>query len=622
MICPKCKSLVEDDSMFCNVCGAQVTNSQQQSQPVQSQTEVMQDSQNVAFDQNVANNQSNTYNQGYQGAPYGGNFMEQTPKKSRKGLKIAIPVIAAIAVVGVVAAANASKIKNFVSKTFQSPTEYYKSVEMESIDKASEGFEQSYGMIVGAFDDLDSKSCSVDVGFELGSMAKQYINMAAASSGYDLSWLDNGKIGLTINSDEGTYGINGKASINDTDIVSCDVVYSADESKVYMAVPEVCGKYFSTVAETEVDMNYVTQLIKSCADALPDSDVVGNIIARYGKTIIDSIDNVEEESAVLEANGVSQDCTAYSMVIDTETAKKMLKAIVEELGKDDDIKKIMCENYDALVNVFANSNLPGMAEGDVSIPAVSGKDMYDQMMAALEGAKTAIDSLDMGQETLNMTVYVNNKGEVCGRFIKCSAFDIDYRFPMDGDKFGMLFAMNENVQNTGMSMTGSGTYANEVMSGDFVINTGDAQMPEIGCYIKDYDLKDAENGYASGTIGYEFGPLLTQAGVPGFDNAVFEYSFETKKDEMGLVFSAKSNAEDEEPLVAVSLDTAVTDAEKVSIPDAGNVVDIQDMEAVGSVMSEINLDKVISSLEAAKVDNSILDIIKQYSQMITMGASY
>jgi len=193
---------------------------------------------------------------------------------------------------------------------------------------------------------------------------------------------------------------------------------------------------------------------------------------------------------------------------------------------------------------------------------------------------------------------------------------------MDGDKFGMLFAMNENVQNTGMSMTGSGTYANEVMSGDFVINTGDAQMPEIGCYIKDYDLKDAENGYASGTIGYEFGPLLTQAGVPGFDNAVFEYSFETKKDEMGLVFSAKSNAEDEEPLVAVSLDTAVTDAEKVSIPDAGNVVDIQDMEAVGSVMSEINLDKVISSLEAAKVDNSILDIIKQYSQMITMGASY
>ena len=567
------------------------------------------------------NNMYNNYGNGADNSGMDNNYgMNNIPpqKKSSKLMKILVPVIAAAAVLAVVCVANASGIKRFFTKIFGSETEYYKSIERDNLEMIADRSAMAYGNIKYVLGDLSNKTYSYNMDVRLEDGAQPYMGMLGSYTGYDFGWAEQAGITADIISDNGVYGINGRININDVDIASVNAVYSSDNREAYFGVPELSDKQAVVPADAGVDVKGVVDTIDSLFNELPEDSTVRELIVRYGTAILNSVEEVNTEDTELAAEGISQACTAYTIELDNDTLTGMCLDVFNTLKTDKDVELILTKNVDAVQKILAGADASVFGDLSESMKGISGAEVYNNFISSLDELIKALEEKDGDNEVQGKIVtYINSDGAITGRTIDVGDIKVEYAMPLDGKDFGLEFAMytsDTGMDTPLMKVTGKGTISDGIM--DCECEVSGNGMTAVAYSMKDIDLNAAAKGETKGTISYDLGSIMSEAGVSGMEGLGVDLVMDCNREKYNTDIVIHLNSTS---LATVSISCGIGAAKKLEVPASADTVTLNSEEEIMEWVSAMKFDEVTASLEKAGVDSKIMDVINQYTALLSMG---
>jgi|GEM_PF-683975 len=501
MKCKNCGNELQDNALFCGVCGTKVENEQ----PIQqdntqaqqaSQFDNSQAQQTSQFDNSQAQQASQFDNsQAQQASQFDNSQAPVPPKKKKKAGKIigAICGIAVIAIAGTgVALAATGQLSNFVHKNFSSPESYLKYVAKQNVEDNIEVFNSNYSKYLETVD-TDNLSGNVKIELSAGSALKPLIGLLSP----DLKKLDNAAIEVNTNLDGEVQNMEVAASVNDTTVATLKASVDLENKKGYAQIPELSEGYidFSDAIEEASDEleDYTDQFSEAASqltEILPDAEAVSNILTKYSDIAYDNIDDVTKSTETIKANGVSSKCTALTANLDGTYSYDVACDILETLSEDEDIKDIISAIDKDTYNDFV--------------------DGLEDTLDEIKDSKDEFKDLDMD---MDMTFYVNAKGEIIGEEVNMSVesqdINITCLMPQSGSKFGYL--LSAEASGTEMfNLEGGGTIKNNVMNGSFTLDVADELAKEselaksgndiLSLEISDLNVEDVKAGNLNGSF--------------------------------------------------------------------------------------------------------------------------
>lgn len=570
------------------------------------------------------NNMYNNYGNGADNSGMDNNYgMNNIPpqKKSSKLMKILVPVIAAAAVLVVVCVANASGIKRFFTKMFGSGTEYYKSIERDNLEMIADRGAMAYDNVKYVLGDLSNKTYSYNMDVRLEDGAQPYMGMLGSYTGYDFGWAGQAGITADIISDNGVYGINGRININDVDIASVNAVYSSDNREAYFGVPELSDKQAVVPADAGVDVKGVVDTIDSLFNELPEDSTVRELIVRYGTAILDSVEEVNTEDTELAAEGISQACTAYTVELDNDTLTRMCLDVFNALKTDKDVELILTKNVDAVQKILAGADASVFGDLSESMKGISGAEVYNNFISSIDELIKALEEKDGDNEVQGKIVtYINSDGAITGRTIDVGDIKVEYAMPLDGKDFGLEFAMytsDTGMDTPLMKVTGKGTISDGIM--DCECEVSGTGMTAVAYSMKDIDLNAAAKGETKGIISYDLGSIMSEAGVSGMEGLGVDLVMDCNREKYNTDIVIRLNSTS---LATVSISCGIGAAKKLEVPAPGDTVTLNSEEEIMEWVSAMKFDEVTASLEKAGVDSKIMDVINQYTALLSMGMQH
>ena len=339
MFCKKCGAQIADGQLFCGSCGAAVfkNENEAQGQPVQ-QNPVNEAAQRPYAPQNNAF------------AP------KRAPQKSKKPVIIAI--VAAIVVLAVIAICCIPMLK----RAFMSEQAVMASYDRDSIE-----------------DGLETLSSSFKTGRNnkySGNVEINFSDYLAAQLGKYIGNISSADISFDAVNDEEQYGFRLNLSLSDTDIISVDVTLDVENNKAYISVPGLID------GALELDLGeFMPEDGKASVSSIVNnasSLELSNAVIKEALAVIDAAYKAAGDAAkaqdALVIDGVSQNCTVYTLSINEETAAKVVVSALQQLKKSQNIKNFvgnLVENYyEGLtkeeiiseIDVFCDSGIESLTE--------------------------------------------------------------------------------------------------------------------------------------------------------------------------------------------------------------------------------------------------------------------
>lgn len=612
MFCENCGSPLGESDKFCMKCGYRVPTAAEQSASnapnaaEQSAPGVPLEEQAVPSEAGATEvlNQQSAPNIPYVQAA----AAEEAPRKKsffRRHLGWVITV-AVVAVGAVATVANASAINNFIHKTFSSPEKYYQYVEKKAMEDKTESIAANYQNYLVSNVGKDNQGATASIELELTDEGSDWLSMAGLA-GIDLSDLRSGKITLDVDSQDGLTGLRLLAGLNGVDIGALELIMNMDTQYFYAGAPDfnetMLGIDYGAMGADEVDYEEQIEQMRALQEVLPSQKELEKMLNRYMDAMLGCVENVEKESETLEAEGVSQKCTALEVTIDSGLVEDMLKALYEEMEGDDELKQIFVDVAEVME-----------AEED-------GEDLYEEF---LDGIKDELDDLEyeMDDEAeIVMTVYVDGKGVVRGRKLE---FDSDYDsvelsciMPRSGSEFGYELSISaEGVTHT---LAGSGKYSGNKIDGEFELKSSGARILELT--VKDFDTEKMRKGYPNGSItispSKQIGALLVGALPDSGDYGMasilsklqLTLDMETSETKENIVLSLLY---DEEKMVSLTLTSESRKAKDVEEPT--DVMEMEDEMDFAEWLEDFDWDELIDRLEDADLPSVLLDALKEAVQ--------
>lgn len=544
-------------------------------------------------------------------APVAGNA---TQKKSRK--KWPFVVLGVVALVAILVVANFARLRNFYQKMVSTPEEYYQIIETKQVDELVNSYMSGYDKYMEMLD-MESYGGSVDLTFELGEDLVDLLEM----SGLEIDWFESANLAFDVNMQDELYEIGAAAGVNDVDILSGNMIIDLAEEFMYMQFPDLNEDYvgfdFEDLGvEIDEEMFATFDIYKKYIPEFKDMD---KLLSKYMTLVIEQFDDVEEESAELEVGDISQKCTALEVTIDTETAQKIAEAVLTELSEDDDFKKLF-------------ENIVGIAE-ETGYPA-DAEELYDEFLEEVESALENVDSIDMGEEEIVMTVYVNGKGEVIGREIEVAGTTFRYAMPQKGSKFEMecyvempdfrgtpeydtYYDEDYEPEMLKFGIEGEGKKKGDKITGDFSVKFDSTAYVNI--QVEGYNVEKAKEGEMVGTFTFTLPKslknMLSEQGgyemamIASYLNYGLEIDMDTDSDG-GTVSIAL--VDDDEFFAKLTIESESGKGEKISVPSSKEVVDAMDEDAVEEWVEEFDWDAIVKKLEKAKVDDEYIEMFEDF----------
>lgn len=585
MFCIKCGSQVEDNNKFCAVCGAKV------------------ETEEPCVHENTATEEldSNFYEQSSSAEPLS---VEQKPSKKvkkhmskKKKTVIGSIVTAAVAVIAVGTFFAWDYITNFAVKTFSSPTGYYHYVENKNVDNLA----ASIGGAIGKGKGGSIKAgCSETCTIEVGDKVIDYIADESGLSVEQLKWLSNASISCDFAMVDGVCSISEKSLVGGNQLLDFNVIVDSENGYMYFNLPQLKEQYvkfdLSTLMSSD-DYNDTTEameMLSTFFESLPDDETSTEIISRYLTVIVESVDDVEQESDTITANGVEQKCTKLTATIDEDTVKSILKALIKEFKNDEQLENIVKSMLVAT----------GTSKEDAD-------DMYDELIDSLSSADKSINSLDIGEFEFEIVSWVDASGSVIGRQIEIddSDFYIYYLTARNGKDVGLEICLGDGYDK--FQIVGGGKLDGDKLNGSYsVILSGDKL---INVQVKDYDVVLAEDGYINGTFIVSFTETAAELleDEAGLDSDIAEIlphlSLVTviKADEKSTWFEAAVNY-DSEMLVKLTCDLLITEPTAIVIPS--DVFEAKDESDLEQFFSDVDAEAFIQHLKDAGIPVDLFSV--------------
>lgn len=605
MFCKKCGSEIEEGGQFCPNCGT----------PVEAPEQPVPDGAGSISMEKVGDAASQAVETVAQKAQEFGEKGKDAWKKangedgilkkvfSGKNL-IWMAACAAVLVVAAVCVANASRLNNFLHKTFSSPEKYYQFVEKKTLGDTADLIGGYYGDIVSGmqfYDTSYSGEFTLEPGEDITKLAKLADGLMGLDEiGIDLSELKSLKIGADISIKDNVMGYGLTAALNKVNILSPNIVMDLGQGEMYLQIPELTKTYMGFDMEEYMDDDYdeLADLQAANRDALqglPRQGEVEKLIKRYFTLVLENIDDVSiGRKKELKVGGLSQKCTELKVTIDGDAMEQILEAVLEEAMGDKTLEKIIV----------------GMAEAR----GEDGDDAYDDFIESLEYRLDHLDYYVDEDNEIKMTLYVDRKGNIIGRVIEQEDYWGDSSFSVLTARKGSKIAYEISYVEYGddvFEISGQGRKSGDLLTGEFELEI--YGQSALGIKVTKLDMKQLVRGYVNGkaeiTLSSELSrELSNEIDVSGASSIIKKSS---------LVIDCKSSAKsidcnmvinyDGKKFLGMTLNLKSGSGSKTSVPKSNAVIMIEDADDFMDYYDEIDWNKFLDTLEKTGVLADLAD---------------
>lgn len=648
MFCENCGKEIQDGDKFCMTCGWRVS-SDGAAQPAETQP----------AEAKPAETQASAAQPGQQStaaAPQAANpiapMNQEKPKKKKKGIFVAIGSVAALAAAGIAVAFNWGFINNLMMKTFYPADKYYQCVEQGNVDAAVASAANAYNTFLleplSSVSDIyqsfvDGSDAGQDGGytgeitFTLGELAQQMIKEQGLEQNEIVDQLCQNGVTIsyeTCAADNRIQGLIG-LGLGETSVFSLDNIINLDDNMIYLGIPELSKKYLGVKLEDVIpdysyyldgmeDASAYIEMLEDIAAKLPDEKQAKQLMAKYGKLILECLDDVEKQSGKsLKAGDISQKCTRLDVIIDGKTFAKMAKAVCKELADDKEFKKIFIGLAEELLEISEEYNLDASLYG----LEYDAEDLYEAFRSGCEYLGKNVDVLKDSDFKMIMSVYVDSRGKIRGReFI----FEFDGNTqqvmianPQDGSRTGYKVELITEADDEEVAVTfeGSAKESGGKLDGEFLltVSADDEKQDILEVTVKQLDKASMEKGYINGSFIVKF-PFLPQLiGFYGKDPG------EWKDLEISLDMTSSKDAEecviklleDGDMWGSVAMSGKVEKGKEVSAPS--DVIRITDVTSAGKGIEEylnsIDWEEYKKRLEKAGLPEEVISGIDEISDL-------
>ncbi len=702
MICGKCGNNCGDNEVFCGNCGAKLTPEapaapapeQQYQAPAQPQYQAPAQPQYQAPAQPQY---QQPYQQPYQAPvqPNGG-FYSAAPtpveKKKKSGKKAALITISIVLALALVAGAII-----FIPKLFKSGGDKFKDIERTELSQASDGITSLYNEILP---ENDGSSLTTTLKISIDDSILGLLSQAG-----DFSWLsDIGIESSRATTDDSAAG-DIILSIGGKKVLTADVKIDKSAGLIYVQIPELSDKYISFDSSALERLGYTFNepdfgfgfnsysggasyrniadlggldvdegAIQAITTAFPDSDTLSGLIEKYGQIVIDSIGETTKEEKTLELNGLSQSCTSYYVNFDENQMKDTVKAVLEEVKNDKDIKDIVTKFAEAEAARYSGYDDWDYDDWDLDDAETYGDDdwdldtddlddwgddaddwggdynpddAYDMFVQQIDQMLEEIDKTERSENPRTLfdyTVYTDSDDNVIGRDFELKdgsligiydSLNYTSRMVSDSDKVALEIKLERDGESL-VNISGDGSGSTDSYTGDCVVKAmidgDDAEL--IKANFKEFSFDDVRegklNGHVSVSLGKDladqlssrFGGDMTTSAITSM---IGQFSLDLDFDSSGklLDFDAAVSAAGQK-LINVECRNSEGSKLDTRLPDRSDVVeyDEYDEESILEWVKDWDVDSFMDGLKDAGIPSEICDQIEAALGQITKGDDY
>ena len=503
MFCKNCGATIPDAAKFCKECGTPVTAEpvvEEAAAPVEAPVETPVE-EATAADAPAADAPA------AEEAPVEAPAEEAAPapKKKSKAKPIIITVAIIVAVLGTLAGLLIGLrdtykewggpfpyIANTIDKMFLSEKEYSEKVAKNAVEGGIENLKNTINEVTKP-ESSEKKQINLQ---NLGLTAKTkievdptLIDLIEQAAGVDLSFLKSVEIIADVDSASNAAKIALEAKLNDKNLAKLSAIADYENTKaIYFTLPgltESALKMPLPEAELEEFKQSADEIKKTLEKV--DIEAAANVLIRVIEVAMEQIDenDYETKDEKLTVEGVSVNATKVVIKIDEKIIKKAAIAVLEELGDNADLKKVMQGMFE----------LSG-EEGNFD-------EIWDEMKGNFDEAVDMLKEVDLSEMNIggdiNINLWVDGKGEIMGfgaevkvegvkaeyravSLVNGSDEAIDVSFKIDapemedaGEAAAVMGMLNE------FGFSGKGTRTDGKLTGNYAIKSGDKTFLEFAC---------------------------------------------------------------------------------------------------------------------------------------------
>lgn len=530
-------------------------------------------------------------------------FEEAAPKKKfkiKKGLIFGVVGgVLAVAVAAVVLFFVSPFVKGHFIKMFGSETEYFAFVEKQAMEPYIDTVTNTYGKgidnltgAMGAEAKVELKLNEEALPEELLSQIKEYL--PENLDGIDLNSLSVA-VKYMIQDKLASAGV--KLDVNANTLLNLDAIVDMENYNVYLGLPELATKYVMFELADELDGSYeevsalINQLdMSELAAVLPDAETLNKLVNKYVDIALENAGSVTESSKKFEVEGISQKLTVLKKKVTEKDLLKMAKAILKELKSDKDVKAIINDVEEFIIEKYGDET--GMDEGDT----------YDSFKEGVDDALDSLEDVEASSEELFVLIdYVNGSHEIVGRALEIEDETI---FEYVSVKKGKNTAFRFEVESANFMISGEGTEVKDVVTGSYDIELGEEEILTIG--LTDFDFASLKAGKINGSITLtpnmdyiedaieETGADLGFAGsVLSLVEPAVKFTFVTNDTDASVAFAILCNKTE---LASLTFSTKTISAENITVPS--DAVDGADPDALYEWINSIDANKLATALKS------------------------
>jgi len=391
-------------------------------------------------------------------------------------------------------------------------------------------------------------------------------------------WLDSCYVDLGFDMD-GTelWDILLGLGINDTHIMTLDMLIDFDAERLYYSYPDLTEKVVYTKFSDLMDEEFegFTTVPEEVLDLIPSAETVSGIAERYLDKLCSMVKNVKTQETEISVGEVRQNVTELSFRINGSTVYETSMDILETLQKDDDVRKIVEDYAEYAIDAGIASDEYDHAEDIVD-------DFYYGISENMEDLRDSVKDMS-DTDNYDFYIYLGEENSFHGIALEINQQRLEYLYAENNGKFALVLAEDDKEY-----LSGNGKVRNGLMSG--TISDSDKSF-EIT--IKDFDLDAFENGKFIGDFTLWLAPEMYSTEYFGIvTSALRDCKYNFVFDESKLTFSLLHKRVKAFSLI---LEFEEKESEDLKVPSG----DVLYLENADPEDMEIDADKLIENLQAA-----------------------
>ncbi len=474
----------------------------------------------------------------------------------------------------------------FFERTFAKPNELLQSVEVESLSS-------TINELLGYYDEFRKADTSANAAAETKfsvNVSKELLDLLQESMGtgtnVDMDWINDLELDTKIAKKDDLIqmemGISGKSG----KALSATLTMDLKASKMYIAIPELSQKVLlMDLSEMGMPSGSMGALEEAMGmlEMLPDGKELGSLVSKYITLALSCIEDAEKESATLKANGVEQKCTALETKLSLKDLAKMVKTVLKEAKKDDDLKDLILD-----VAELAAQNGATVDKDQIWSSFV---ETIDDTIENIDNAKDEMDSTKL----ITWTTYINNDNQVIGRRIKVKgAGEFFYGKAVSKNDFGFEMTLEANDEEV-FCIEGEGTEKKNVQNASYDVVVQDKTL--LTLEVKDFDLKKLESGVLNGKFKLiPSGDLLKEMGITN-NSALGSL--------LGSAFALELEMSGDQKNGEVTIAISGAASKLISLTVSGKETSVPDINVPGNTVSDTQ--KWAESMDP----NELMNILKK-----------